>query len=251
MDTRFSDLPFGVASEHIMLIQPAATRKISKQEFLEKEENFQQVFNDVTALTGLIHAGSLHCYNYCDNPGEPIHLEKCGGTLWINPVTAFKKSSFPWLVEGRATYVIKCSEGLCGMEMGFQPLAKPEINNLMFHLMLKQMAPSIPTCNYVDCTSTDWVHDEMDKIKCIRELGVVSVASHALWGIISAKNYFASYGEYYSLGFMLMPGMNTINGCDGFDEWLKFLVKEKFKQLKRQHDEALPFLIGPKPASKR
>ena len=30
---------------------------------------------------------------------------------------------------------------------------------------------------------------------------------------------------------MLTPGMQTANGCGGFDEWLKFLVEKKFESL--------------------
>jgi len=48
------------------------------------------------------------------------------------------------------------------------------------------------------------------------------------------------------LGFTIIPGLNTENGCDGLDEWLQYLICQYLNDIKGVHDWIKPFLLGPK-----
>ena len=119
--------------------------------------------------------------------------------------------------------------------------------------MLKQMVPGLPVANYVDCGKKEdnSLMKEGDG-KAIRKLGLISLASEALWGNVD-NGYYVSYGmtSRFSLGFMLTPGMDTSTGCGGYDEWLKLLVEKKFESLKEYHRSLAPLLLGPKLSQKK
>lgn len=244
MGNKYSDLPFEPESENIILVQQRLSIGKKKDLFLANDNLLSEMFDRAVNLEGLVHTTSVHCYNYESNPGKPLSLgPNCNGTITMK---AAKEED--WANGFRVVTKIICSNSSCGMNLSSR-LTIPEISNTMFHLMIKQMMPSLATCNYVDCSATEETMNlTSENAEKIRALGLVSLSSKTLYGLV--QNGYFSACEKFSLGFTLMPGMNTINGCDGFDKWFRFLITKKFEQLKKQYQASMASLLGPKPRTK-
>ena len=117
----------------------------------------------------------------------------------------------------------------CKTKMRFHHVKEADVPNLLLHLLIKQMVPALRTGNYI------WTE----------ETGVVSVLHDGLT-YKPTNQTDPSLSWRANLGFVLMPGMQTLKDQGGFGEWLRYLVQVKFDQLQELADSQLPHLIGPK-----
>lgn len=244
--TKYSDLPFKVGTDNILLCQPLTTVQTNERpnngwgrEFLEK------AFEDSINLSGLVHVCSLLCNSQTDEYGGPFALgPQCGGRLYFRPTSTVRS-----VYNAETEVAITCDGKGCNMEVTAPECpTMSDLSNLLFHLMLKQMVPGLPVANYVDCAKKeDRFTKKEGEARLIRELGLISFASEAFCGIVD-NGYFQSYGmiSRFSFGFMLTPGMNTSACCGNYGEWLQLLVEKKFESLKAHHRALAPLLLGPK-----
>jgi len=230
---KYSDLPFKAVGDSILLCQPVTTVQAGvcpqsgwNREFLE------EAFKDSIGLSGLIHVGSLSCDSSNDELGGPYALgPQCGGCLHLRQTKTVSS-----LCNAETEVAIVCNGSGCNMEVTVPECpTRGDLSNLLLHLMLKQMVPGLPVANYVDCGKKEdnSLMKEGDG-KAIRKLGLISLASEALWGNVD-NGYYVSYGmtSRFSLGFMLTPGMDTSTG------------------LKEYHRSLAPLLLGPKLSQKK
>ncbi|OHB16544.1 MAG: hypothetical protein A2605_03435 [Candidatus Zambryskibacteria bacterium RIFOXYD1_FULL_39_35] len=117
----------------------------------------------------------------------------------------------------------------CKTKMRFFHIKRDRAPNILLHLLLKQMIPTLRTCNYI------WTE----------KTGVISVLDNALAYKPDSQGD-AQPSWKAGLGFTFMPGMHTLENLGGFDEWLRYLVQIKFDQLQEVAESQLPRLIGPK-----
>jgi hypothetical protein len=254
MSRKFSDLPFMPGHEKVIVLQPSAARLLKKGTFYQHPDNRDALYASVLSdlerpVNFLVHAGSFTCYRYQDNPGEAsIVGPSCGGAVHIRPV--WKSVAPDAKFQRDYKTIITCGNRDCKMTLGSR-LDITEWPNVLFHLALKQMVPDLPTLNYTNCLAKEEGHTEQQRkdLEAVRAFGVVSIASEIVCGIID-NGFFDKFDSVYSIGFMLVPGMDTCNGCGGVVRWLQLLVQEKFKRLKDEHNQKLSWLIGPKPASR-
>ena len=247
MYIEYSDLPFKAGSENVMLFQPQSTVKEGAL-FRITEDSMKKAFEDSMSLTGLVHVGSLVCNSHNDEHGGPYYLgPRCGGSIKLKSARSIKLLR---LHGARNEMALVCSNPKCGMGIiSNECPTEGSLANLLLHLMLKQMIPRLPILNYVDCGLKDesHYHDRHTDWKDIKALGLISLALEVLWGVAPLScTYPQQIPERYALGFMLTPGMRTMDGCGGYGEWLKFLVAKKFEILKGQYRAMASMLLGPK-----
>lgn len=252
----FADVPFQVGDENIILVQPKLTLEMDRKEFLrsfnrdevrQEKDYFNQVFRSVVEFRDLVHLGFLPCGCYCNRPGTPQNFLPCGGNLSTKRIFPGDENS--WLGK-EYEFAITCSNPACGMTLG-TCFDWSEIATKMLHLMIKQMIPMHKSCNFIDLYN--WVPDgwldhdliESGKAEEIKRLGVVSFIGALFYGVIK-NEYFRKVSGSYSLGFILMPGMDTFRGCDGFDEWLKFLVLKMIKANHVATENLTERILGPR-----
>lgn len=232
MEERITDLPFKGPGRTITIIRPRTDLK--KEIFLCKEYHMEQYYNDVMTRWVLLHAGNLRTsHELYSRAGagriRKLFFQACGGSI-TNQTR--QNSSYN-------TVTIGCSKCLVEFEIPDYAYSEDDLTVAMLHLMIKQMIPDMPFCQYIDCGL--WrgsSGDDPEEIEAVRQLGLVSFIEEEPCANLSG------------LGFILMPGMRTLYGCDGFDEWLKFLVKKKFEQMHRflkiSNRKAHFSLLGPK-----
>ena len=249
-----SDLQRVIETEKVVIVQSQKLTAEFYASLKEKKFNgvaddvFRGIFDSILDLH-LAHVGFLACDNQHSNePGTPFHFISCGGILTIT--AEMPDADFSWLKSPeRGNLFITCSNPACKMTLASNRELS-ELQNILFHLMLKQMFPTLNFCNYVACDQKrDNLVREEDYPKEIQELGMVAVASEILSGIIN-NGYFSKRREQYSFGFMLMPGMNTLYGFGGFDGWARFLISKKMEQLADIEKSMRSKILGPKPAKK-
>ncbi|GEM_PF-4240626 len=230
---KITDLPFRTDSYVIALLQPETIIDLGRL----STGLMAQAFEDSVTKPRMIHVRTLQC----DKRGPFALSESCGGRITLkNPSEIGVKHT---------GIVLACSNPECGLTVAsdqYQTL--PDLSNLLFHLMLKQMVPDLPTANFIDCNLKEepLVRGEL---KDARALGLISVAADYLYGTVE-KSLTAGQVRELScgLGYMFTPGMDTQCDCDGYDAWLQFLVTKKFELLGDQHDALASMLLGPKPA---
>lgn len=191
----------------------------SKKNFLQGgRERFRQVCQDIITFRNLKHAGSLFLGSSGYLPGQyaltSISFTPCGGNVILEDFEE-KTRSGKWFGKK-----ITCLNHK-GMVMKTQH-SMADIGNLMLHLILKQMVPGLDFCNYLNCGFEGASEVKIEIDKAAKQLGVVAFIRNA---------FIPSFGEG-NLGFILISGMKTAQGCDGFDEWLKYLVLRKFSQMR-------------------
>lgn len=244
----YSDIPFSGMDKEIIVVQPAPLAGMTKEAFLE-QGLFNTAFCEAVFGRSLVHVSTL----FCMDGGEPISSVPCRGKLSIKSTTE-PDPHFPaqWIHEElrkKGWLKIQCRNNSCGLAIGLQ-VTVPEFQDLLLHLMIKQMNPSVPTCNFTDCSQRSLEHYWGQKVaEELRELGVVSVALDSLWGVCpeNVKEHKIVIGHCH-LGFMLMPGMRTLtHGYDGFDQWVKFLWGKFYQHLMRWQEGSKPAILGPKP----
>lgn len=253
MGTQFSDLPFRPGHEKVIVLQPhiASTLKDTtdfSQYVLNKGGFYAQALSEIVEKRRLTHVASFTCYNYQDNPGEvSIAGPDCGGIVSVQPI--WRSITPDWMVDREYKTKLVCSNRNCNMFLGSW-LSMEEWANVFFHLALKQMVPGLPMLNYTHCAAKEEGHTEQQRkdLKKIRSFGTVSIASQVTCGTFK-NGFFDEFEQEYSIGFILVPGMDTRKGCYGFDQWLQLLIQEKFKRLKDEHNQKVAWLIGPKSVS--
>ena len=129
----FSDLPWGVKGDNVVLVQPERAMGVPKEELLSGE-GFEGIFNDACGLSLLEHVGSVCLDNYTDVTGEPISWRACGGSLQIKCA-----QEGPEYLRKQGKFILVCSRAECRMKLVINDLDRSEISSLMLHLMLKQM----------------------------------------------------------------------------------------------------------------
>lgn len=244
---QFSDLPFKAGDDKILLFQPATTVSPGRIHIHIGRKFLEEAFADAVNLTGLIHIGSVCCTSQNDELGGPYALgPRCGGHLIVKPVHLV--GSLRQCDTGTEVALI-CSNPACNMEVtSHECPTKHDLSNLLLHLALKQMIPGLPVGNYLNCTLKE-DYKKAGEADAIRALGLIAFASEILYGYCQ-NGYFQTETypaiEHFGLGFMLAPGMQTADGCGGYDEWLKLLVEKKFESLKEAYRSFAPRLLGPK-----
>lgn len=241
---QYSDLPLKIGNDSILLFQPVntadgGTNYHNDREFLER------AFNEAASLTGLIHVCSFSCSSQNDELGGLFSLgPQCGGRLILQPTQSVESLRSRCAANQVA---LTCSNPACHMEVtSTECPTEQDLLNLVLHLMLKQMVPNLPVANYLDCSIKEGNHLMKEgEGDAIRALGLIAIASEFLWGTVS-NGYFGTFPERFGFGFMLAPGMQTAEGCGGYDQWLKLLVEKKFESLKEVYRSLAPLLLGPK-----
>jgi len=262
---KFSDLNEKAKNGCLVLIQPKITTGWWwKKEPLKKklEKTFKELPGDIVSLKDLVHVGTLH-YNNTSAKGTIVDgWLGCGGVLKFSAEK--KLNSWPpymGLGERAGTQThLYCLGGRCQMHLaGLETL--PELQNLLLHLAIKQMVPELKTCNFLNC-QLQVAH--FDPTECaIGKLGTISFKGEVFSeGIISGKqseelfphlktSLLGYESQGWGMAFMLSPGMATGSDFDGLDQWVKFLLLEKFKQLETLSERLPEFFLGPKPTSGR
>lgn len=221
----YSDLQFSGSSLDIAVFSPGVYGQNTKAG-LSDGKFFSSIVDTTIHFMDMHHTGMLTLsggHSSTQTQGQPLKFVRCGGKAYI--------VGHSW---------ISCDK--CTMVFQILQYDNERFKNTMFHLMLKQMVPGLPCCNFVDCSVTPETDNlTAKKLVAIRSLGVVAVDC-CLQGLPGK----AEEGKHYGLGFTLMPGMCT-HGPEGLGPWLQYLVCRKFQQLKELHETKLPMLFGPKP----
>lgn len=210
----------------VVVMQPVATARMRNPSEIEEvpewapwDHHIQKIAEEIRDPHRFIHVGNLVLVGTSNGkPWEVRSYEGCGETIeFSNPGSSWTGVRFV------------CSR--CGTRVRFREhRTTGELSNLLLHLLLKQMVPDLPTCNYIHLESGVG-----------GELGTIAIAQDEL-GI----NPIGGTSAMSSLGFTLMSGMNTLNSFGGFDEWLKVLLVIKHQQLEAVVKSQLPELLGPK-----
>jgi len=237
-ERRWSDLSVSNRGDglYLILAQPGLMRGLGKSAL--DSELMQKIFDQTMALENLTHAGIMLTTDQWENKGKPIHFKNCGGDLKFLPAQP-DDSRFV-----SANLLIVCNK--CEMKVGIE-LSREQVSNVLLHLMIKQIVPWLGTCNFTDCNrgSSHFSWGEQVNEEWIRNLGLISLIDRFGHGWAGD-----SANEWWALGFMLMPGMNTWASCDGFDNWLRFLFLKKMEQIKSVLEINNLLLRGPKSAKK-
>lgn len=165
----------------------------------------------------------------------PIAFGACGGTLGFNKAPSAGKTRDSY-------YNLTCSRQKCGMRLQINQ-GENQIRNTLFFLMLKQMAPTLKTLNFIDCQKID-DSQNVKNVEGLRELGLIAVVRDYLYGTVR-DGYCPSHTQRYDLGFTLTLGMQTQENHGGYDHWLNVLLGWYFHTLGEYSNHLLPFLIGP------
>ncbi|MFA5188778.1 MAG: hypothetical protein WC460_05440 [Patescibacteria group bacterium] len=227
-----SDLPYRTGISEFTIIQPELT-KGSNDEWIINPGQMQKIINSSKDFTGLLHVGCLSTGRIYDNE-EPVGFKSCSGSLVVHP---FKRPRpEPW--QEYANLIIGCTG--CRMEF-FTSLTNKELWSVIFHLMIKQMIPNFPACNYIDCNQFQNLSSQ--EAGAIVDLGLLSLLPDIFMG---SNGFSEQKSGFNGLGFMLKQKMDTLYDCDNFSEWLKFLFVKKMEQLQETLDFTESLLRGPK-----
>ena|GEM_PF-6319012 len=243
MKDRVSDLPWSVGTSEFVIIQPALT-KGSNDEWIIRSSQMQEIINSSKEFTGFLHVGCLKTGTIYGNV-EPAGFKSCQGALVVKsgivPIEPFE-SRYPEPWQKQVNLTISCTH--CRMEL-FTTLTSQELRSVIFHLMVKQMIPNFPACNYIDCNQFERSSIlSSQEAGAICDLGLLSLSPDILLG--SDGLYFLEERNWHGLGFMLKQKMNTLYDCDNFSEWLKFLVVKKMEQIQETLEFTESLLRGPK-----
>jgi hypothetical protein len=249
MTRKFGDLPFGVESKLILIVQPRGFFGLTGDGLLTMSVAFvREYLQQAIDLYDLCHVTSLHCT--LDEGGKPLHTgPECGGVLRFSSGARGKSKAGFCELSWHEYTVVNCSK--CGADFE-SSLTMADWSNMIFHLAFKQMFPNLKLLNFVNCNAFK-DDDQLFSRQCeytedVRKLGVVSVSPDVFVGTMNDGYHDSACKQRFSLGFMAVFGLNTINGFDGMDRWVQLLVSTKFELTKKFHEDALPYLIGPKPS---
>jgi hypothetical protein len=250
VDKMKTDLPHFNKNNLIVLIQPERTigktkGQVAKNPPVESQHCsnkhlLEQIFSETIEVEGLVHSGLIGWqYRF-------VHgFYPCGGKLELKmlPPPEKRGEEFCWMKNPTLFMYLDCSNPECGLKLSLctgdenDRFAVPLLlQNALLHLMLKQMEPWQPFGNFIECRGSG--RKEVD------ELGLVSIVHGCAYG--STKD--SLHSGHFPLAFTLVPGMDTLNGADGFEDWAKFLRRKKSEWDRRVIDRWAKMLItGPKP----
>lgn len=206
----------------VVILQPEATAGMREYSNLEEvpgwapwDHHIQKIAGEIRDPNRFIHVGNLVLAGSTSNGKQEVRsYDGCG-------------ESIEFVDQGQLRFI--CSR--CQTNAWFRGRTREELPNLFLHLLLKQVVPDLPTCNYIHLENGIG-----------GELGTIAIAGDEL-GI----NPQGGTGTMASLGFTLMPGMRTLHNLGQFEEWLKALLAIKYQQLEAAAKSLLPELLGPKP----
>jgi hypothetical protein len=250
VDKMKTDLPWFNKNNLVVLIQPGRTigqskGQVAKNPTVESRYGstkhlLEEIFNETMAVEGLRHAGMIgwqHQFVYGYYP--------CGGRLELMSLPPPEKrgDEFCWMKNPLLFMYLGCSSPECGLKLALctgdenDRFAVPLLlQNALLHLMLKQMEPRQPFANFIDCRDSG--RQEVD------DLGLVSIVHGCAYGSTSDNNH----SGHFPLAFTLVPGMDTLNGADGFEHWARYLRQKKTEWDSRVIDRWARMLItGPRP----
>ena len=187
----------------------------------------------------LTHIATIEPAFWGDNNdylGYRQHLS-CGGELTFQPLPR----------KTHDVYKVKCSGKRCGLSVRFELLDFPEPQNLLLHLLIKQMVPGLPCANYVDCGHMG--NKEFDsELPIVRSYGLFAHHGFALRGTQFSQGRFACAPDtFFDLALTAKTGLQTQEGFDGFDTWMQFLVSALYLSNKNYvQSTLLPLFSGPR-----
>lgn len=197
-------------------------RLAPKTQEVDKDQRDQFVWELVQSIVeknpSFVHLGNLKTHEAVNigtrNSAEKYEFEYCGG---LCRTSANDDDKLQWQCDNCLTYT------------RFRRTKKDDVSTTLLHLLIKQMVPPMRACNYI------WT----------KETGVVGILDEAL-AYKRQQDQGTIQSWVASLGFVLMPGMHTLDDLGGFDEWLRYLVQVKFDQLNVMAESERTHLIGPK-----
>jgi hypothetical protein len=224
-----TDLPDGFHIFHLM------------QPIWDPDEPMAKIFSGIMSLQNLTHVGTgLWFKGGADSGPSRPRLHACGGILRfelllenLKALAALNKRFW----DDESHLVLSCSK--CNMKFGIHA-QEVELKNIIFHLMLKQMMPDLPFCNFLNCSD----------IRALELHGVISLSARNL----CTGDYpeFWPHHDHYprsdaSLAFRIASGMDTQSGFCDLDGWASLLMIKKFVQMKEILASLPSELLGPKP----
>jgi len=223
-ESDLTDLPLGTGYG-FLVIRPKIQPGLEKDCILQNRE---KIFNDLMELKNISHCANIDWNPEVDSQkGKPSRYKVCGGNLTFNPSTKDLRDRD---AQDIGKMALTCSE--CDIDLGVR-VNKKEMQNILLHLMIKQMIPDFASGNFLNC----------DLVDNLQGLGLIAIADQLVYG---HNHYFTTFPHGSSLAFILIPGLNTLSGFDGLDLWLRFLINKKMEFLKNTHQEMTTTLLGPK-----
>ena len=217
--------------QNVILVQPKATEGMKKEEFI-KRKPFRKILIDLEKLN-LVHFSTIkllsaiskvsRCYEIVETPV----VVTCGGDISVNNLIGDSRSSE---FRSRAKEVIGCSS--CNLELGID-IKRKSLGEILVHLLLKQFIPDLSSSNYVD----------------LRKFGMGVMSIYGSWQYGKIKEDNDSDLRHYLIGLSLLPNesLDTIDGNDGMDSWLRYLFLEERKKVDSLLQEFKHNMLGPKP----
>lgn len=243
----YSDLRIRGLGYDIVVVAPDVFGSMTQEEFAA-DDLFESTLSDVMNFRNLRHVAMLSCSgtkSYEQTDGEPASFLPCGGELKFLPLP--RKDHWLTSLEVRSITTVEgyfsCTQ--CGMELITPRYTKEQIKSALFFLMLKQMAPKLRTCNFVDCSILPHKHYRSDKeAALIRSLGVVAV-DQCLWGALTWPHSIGT--THCGLGFTLLKDMQTnTKGPGVMGAWLQYLVCRYHQLVEEIDEQAKPLRLGPR-----
>ena len=245
----FSDLKIRGLGLDVVVIAPECFGYWTQEKFIGVG-SFESTVDDVVNLNNLRHVAMLSCSgaggDYKQTQGEPGSFTPCGGQLNFLPLP----QGDHWLASKEVSHMAGIDGYLactgCGMELITPRYTKEQLKSALFFLMLKQMVPLLPTCNFVDCSILPERHyRNAEDAALIRSLGVVAI-DQCLWG---ALRWLSDLGttDHCGLGFTLLKDMQTnTKGPGVMGTWLQYLNCRWHQLIEEVDAQAKPQRLGPR-----
>ncbi len=207
--------------------------------------DYNNVFNNTLNLKALIHTGTLGYGPYFDS--NPLFdFVPCGGGIRVLSMGETPQW-FRDAMKDEDVVPITCSNAQCKMQLRIY-YSSASMQNVMLHLMIKQMFLGWKSFYYLDCGAYKferWSHSHIsrEEQQIMNELGVISMIPQCCWGqlVDSPRTH------HFDFGFTLKPGIKSGNDFDGYDGWARFLIGKKFEQLQNfLNHEGFPSVLGPR-----
>lgn len=230
---QYSDLPKKECISNIIIVKPRLTGiGIRGVPINSNRENLERLFNMCVEFNSFQHLGTTNF----PGQGRFSPPEFCGGELiWQYASFATQK-----LIKNQSHRYLACSNPNCGLEL-YTTLGPIEIKSIMIHLMMKQINPHHPSCNF------NFVYNH--HMKEVRQLGTVSLTNDLFKRFVPVGGTSSTSiikGSVW-LGFILALKMNTLEPNPDYALWSKFLL-EKYQEFAK---ESISFhqklILGPKP----
>lgn len=228
-----TDIPSDDIYQKLFVVEPAFSKYHPKEGLLalsgsEGEFLLNQIFNFELRHLAIIKPAQISGLN-----GRLVvsHHEICGGLL------TFEK--------GRGDFDRVTCSGACMLNFEVNSLVgAPDMESYMLHLLMKQMVPNLPVANYIDCG--DFTEGSPES-----EYGLLAVQCYALMRRGPAWQG-VTRDMHYHLALTVKKGLSTKDDADGYDVWLRYLLRRMYARNKLiVQDILMPRLLGPFPRRPR